>query len=108
MVTDTLTAVCKILLELERAMDFDDSENAQIDHDSLGITQERWNRCIEMLRDEGYIKCIITTVVRSTGVKRINVSGVRITLKGIDYLHNNPTMQKIARVVTDVITIVKP
>lgn len=107
MVTDTLTAVCKILLELERAMDFDDSENAQIDHDSLGITQERWKRCVELLSDEGYIKYVSATV-KSAGAKRINVSRIRITLKGIDYLHNNPTMQKIARVVTDVITIVKP
>ena len=103
----TLEIVCKILLELERAMDFDNSENAQIDHDSLGITQERWNRCIELLSDEGYIKYVSATV-KSAGVKRINVSRIRITLKGIDYLHNNPAMQKIARVVTDVITIAKP
>lgn len=45
-------------------------------------------RCVEMLCDEGYIKGVKMSV-STTGDTRANISKIRITLKGIDYLSNN-------------------
>ncbi len=100
----TLEIVYKILLALERAMDLTAFDTAQIDHGAFGITPERWARCIEMLCDEGYIKGVRITV-NSIGETKANVSRMRITLKGIDYLSNNPAMRKIAESTTGIVTI---
>ena len=57
--------------------------------------------------DEGYVAGV-TIRENICGDTEVDVKNARITLKGAEYLHDNSAMQKIARVVTDVITIVKP
>lgn len=86
-------------------MDYPEFDISQISHDKLGVSKERWARYIEMMADVGYIKGI-RAFVDSTGELEVEDTGVRITLKGLEYLTENSIMQKMykaAKGITDII-----
>lgn len=103
--TDNLKFIYKILRTLEAAMDYSEFDISQISAEKLGISQERWARYIEMMTDVGYIKGI--RVYKDTiGDIEIEDNGIRITLKGLEYLSENSIMQRLYRAtkgITDVI-----
>lgn len=93
---DNFKAVYKILSTLEKAMDYPEFDMSPIDAQHLGVSQERWNRYIEMMDDVGYVKGVkIKQYI--TGETDINVNNMRITLKGLEYLQENSMMQKAYR-----------
>nr|WP_294388703.1 YjcQ family protein [uncultured Ruminococcus sp.] len=55
---DNFKCIYKILRTLEKAMDCPEFDLAQIDHNTLEISKERWARYLEMMADIGYIKGI--------------------------------------------------
>lgn len=91
---DNFKAVYKILRALEAAMDLPEFNLSQVGAQTLGVSEERWARYIEMMADVGYIKGVkvFENVVGETEVRD---EGVRITLKGLEYLQENSIMQKI-------------
>lgn len=102
---DNFKCIYKILKTLEKAMDYPEFDISQISHEKLGVSKERWARYIEMMADVGYVKGI-RVFVDSTGELEIEDTGVRITLKGLEYLTENSIMQKMykaAKGVTDII-----
>ena len=46
---DNFKAVYKILSALEKAMDYPEFDIAQINHEKLGVSKERWCRYLEIL-----------------------------------------------------------
>ena len=92
---DNFKAVYKILSQLEKAMDYPEMDLLPvIGPDKLGVSQERWNRYMEMMLDVGYIKGVrISRFV--TGETDINIADIRITLKGLEYLQENTIMRRI-------------
>lgn len=104
--TDNFKFIYKILRTLEAAMDCPEFDIKQISAEKLGISRERWARYIEMMCDVGYIKGV--RVYKNT-LDEIEVddSGIRITLKGLEYLSENAIMQrmyKAAKGIKDFIT----
>lgn len=101
---DNFKAVYKILAALEKAMDYPEFDTEQISFGKLGISEERWSRYIEMMADVGYVKGVeVKRYV--TGETEVDVSDMRITLKGLEYLQENSIMRKIynaARGVKDI------
>lgn len=91
---DNFKAVYKILSALEKAMDCPEFDIEQVGSDALGVSRERWSRYVEMMTDVGYIKGVTITKY-ITGDTEIDASGVRITLKGLEYLQENSIMRKI-------------
>ncbi len=91
---DVFKAVYKILSTLERAMDCPEFDVSVIGAEALGISKERWTRYMEMLADEGYIKGL-SFAKSITGEIIVEVSNLRITLKGVEYLQENSIMQSI-------------
>lgn len=91
---DNFRAVYKILSSLEKAMDLPEFDIEQIGPDTLGISEERWSRYLEMMSDVGYIKGIKFTQ-DITGSTRVHGRDIRITLKGLEYLQENTVMRKI-------------
>lgn len=92
---DNFRAVYKILSALERAMDypkFDLLEQVSPEH--LKVSEERYNRYLEMMADVGYIKGVQITK-NITGETQIDADEVRITLKGLEYLQENSIMRKM-------------
>lgn len=75
--------------------------------EKLDVPETDWLEVVQSLLDERYIAGV-TIRENICGDTEVDIKNARITLKGAEYLHDNSAMQKIARVVTDVITIVKP
>ena len=91
---DNFKAVYKILKSLEACMDLDSANTEMFNAEKLGVSQNRWNRYIEMMLDVGYIKGVeITKYVDGTSC--VDCDDIEITLKGLEYLQENSIMQKI-------------
>lgn len=103
---DNFKCIYKILKALEAALDYDNPDLECISYENLEISKQRWNAYIEMLSDSGYVKdVIIKTYV--DGEKKVNVSNMRITLKGLEYLTENSIMQrmyKAAKGIKDIVS----
>lgn len=94
---DSFKAVYRILSALEKAMDLPAFDVQQIGHEALGVTQERRCRYMEMMADVGYIKSVeIQRFI--TGGTSVDARGIRITLKGLEYLQENSIMRKLCKV----------
>lgn len=91
---DNFKAVYRILSTLEKAMDLPEFDISQIGAKTLGVTEQRWGRYLEMMADVGYIKGV---EIRSNidGSLQIDASEIRITLKGLEYLQENSIMRKM-------------
>ena len=102
---DNFKIIYKILSTLEKSMDLEQCNSDSISPEVLKISEERWNKYIEMLLDAGYIKGVRMQKY-VTGDTNINAEDIRITLKGLEYLSENSIMQKMykaAKGITDLI-----
>lgn len=102
---DNFKIIYKILSTLEKSMVLEQCNMECISPEKLKISEERWNKYIEMLLDAGYIKGVrIQKYV--TGDTSIDADDIRITLKGLEYLSENSIMQKMykaAKGITDLV-----
>ena len=102
---DNFKIIYKILSVLEKSMDLENVDIERISSNKLGISQQRWNKYMEMLLDAGYIKGV-TIQKYVTGETNVDAEDIRITLKGLEYLSENSIMQKMykaAKGITDLI-----
>lgn len=103
---DNFKAVYRILSTLEKAMDLAEFDISQIGASVLGVSEQRWARYLEMMEDVGYIKGVrISEGI--DGTLYVENDGIRITLKGLEYLQENSIMQRVykaAKGVKDLIT----
>ena len=102
---DNFKIIYKILSVLEKSMDLENVDIERISSTTLGISQQRWNKYMEMLLDAGYIKGV-TIQKYVTGETNVDAEDIRITLKGLEYLSENSIMQKMykaAKGITDLI-----
>ena len=102
---DNFKIIYKSLSVLEKSMDLENVDIERISSNNLGISQQRWNKYMEMLLDAGYIKGV-TIQKYVTGETNVDAEDIRITLKGLEYLSENSIMQKMykaAKGITDLI-----
>ena len=102
---DNFKIIYKILSVLEKSMDLENVDIERISSNNLGISQQRWNKYMEMLLDAGYI-IGVTIQKYVTGETNVDAEDIRITLKGLEYLSENSIMQKMykaAKGITDLI-----
>ena len=85
---DNFKCIYKILRTLERALDYENIDLEEIGHERLEISKERWMKYLEMMLDMGLIKGIEFKTYVDGGTGVVN-DGVRITLKGLEYLSEN-------------------
>lgn len=88
-------------------MDLPEFDIEHIGHKRLNISQERWSRYFEMMIDTGLIKGVLLSS-DITGQTVIEDQGIRITLKGLEYLQENSFMKKaykMAKGIKDVMPI---
>ena len=104
--TDNFKFIYKILKALEAAMDCPEFDINQISADKFNISQERWSRYIEMMLDAGYIKGV-NIYADCTDELCIDDNGIRITLKGLEYLSENTIMQRMYKTAMGIKDIVK-
>lgn len=102
---NTLHAAYKILSKLEHK-DRDLSISAQIGPAALGMEEADWLDVMHTLLDEGFIAGV--EIKRDIlGNTNVDMRRARITMTGAEYLHENSAMTKIAKAVSDIVTIIK-
>lgn len=91
---DNFKIIYKILSVLEKSMDLECIDTERISSGNLSISQQRWDKYMEMLLDAGYIKGV--SIKKYTdGEMRVDIENIRITLKGLEYLSENSIMQRM-------------
>lgn len=79
-------------------MDYEVVDIQRLSADNLGVTEPRRRALLGMLLKNGYVEGFQT--IQYTGDPTPNIEGlegIRITLKGLEYLEENSLMQKAAR-----------
>lgn len=94
---DNFRVIYRILRYLEAAMDYDEIDPNRLSAESLGVSENRRIALLEMLVREGYVDGI-GIKQSADGAVTIFTSSPRITLKGLEYLHENSVMNKMAAV----------
>ena len=92
--------IYRILNVLRWAMDFDEWDVERLSPQSLKTTERRRNALLCLLCDDGYITGLKRVAYVGDDCDEVTVSGgLRITLKGLEYLQENAMMRKIAKTV---------
>ena len=95
---DNFKVIYNILRYLEASLDCAELDTEPISPFRLGISRERWEQILIMMQDDGYIKGLVLT--KTLGDSRRHIAEPiepEITLKGLEYMVNNTTIQKAAR-----------
>jgi len=95
---DNLKIVYKILVGVEASMDNPVFDSTFLD--ALKISEERRNRILQSMIDDGLIDGFAR--VNYTGGYGFKVIEPRLTIKGMEFLQENSTMQKIKNGLKDV------
>ncbi len=106
---DNFNLIYKILSYLEKGLDFFEFDYSQFTAKAFKVSDERFEKLLIMLQSEGYIEGLyIRSFLSDNGYDRIKGDICpKITLKGLEYLHENSLMKKaagLAKGVIDVIT----
>lgn len=97
--------IYKILKYLEYAMDLTKIDTKELSYIRFGISQNRFNKIIKMLQDNGYIQGVVIESYID-GELNVNLTNVEITLKGLEYLEDNSIMKKFENIIDKAIDIV--
>lgn len=100
--SEDFRTIYKILLTLQKSMDYEVVDIRRLSADNLGITEPKRKALLcmllSMLLKNGYVEGF--QVIQYIGDPTPNIEGlegIRITLKGLEYLEENSLMQKAAR-----------
>lgn len=94
---DNFKIIYKILRTLEKGMDCEEFDSSLIGCTTLNISLARWQKIIKMLVDEGYVEGIRAIDTDTAGII-IKMRNPAITLRGLEYLHENSFMSKVAKI----------
>ena len=93
--TKAFKTIYTLLNRLEKALDYENFDaEEQIGYKALGITETRWRSYIEMLEEAEYISGVITKSF-TDGTSYLDISSIRITLQGLQYLAENTMMIRV-------------
>ena len=86
-------------------MDLEKFNPDSISPEALKISDERWNKYMEMLLDAGYIKGVKIQKYVAGGTS-VDIDDIRITLKGLEYLSENSIMQRLYKAAKGITVLV--
>lgn len=88
-----------ILSRLEKVLDEPSFCGEEIKPDKIGISVTRWLTYMNMLQDAGYIDGFEYTIDLVDDIN-YDVTNVRVTLKGLEYLYNSSVMNAAFELLT--------
>ena len=100
--SEDFRTIYKILSILQKSMDYE-VVDIRLSVDNLGITEPKRKALLGMLLKNGYVEGF--QVIQYIGDPTPSIEGlegIRITLKGLEYLEENSLMQKAARLATGI------
>ena len=96
--SEDFRTIYKILLILQKSMDYEILDIRRLSADNLGITEPKRKALLGMLLKNGYVEGFqVIQYIGDTTPSIEGLEGIRITLKGLEYLEENSLMQKAAR-----------
>lgn len=98
--------IYKILEILEKALDNECFDFELVGHRSIGISEYKWSRIINMLQSEGFISGFRDMKIDGAPFPQYRPTNPAITFKGIIFLAENSNTAKIisaAKLLKDVI-----
>lgn len=102
---DDFKAIYRILKALDAGLDLDEPSPEAYSAERLGITENRRDNLLWMMQREGYVDGV-TRAEYYDGTSSVNATGIRITIKGLEYLHGNSMMAKAARAAKGIAEII--
>ena len=96
--SEDFRTIYKILSILQKSMDYEVVDIRRLSADNLDVTEPKRKALLGMLLKNGYVEGF--QVIQYIGDQTPNIEGlegIRITLKGLEYLEENSLMQKAAR-----------
>lgn len=96
--SEDFRTIYKILSILQKSMDYEIVDIRRLSADNLDITEPKRKSLLGMLLKNGYVEGF--QVIQYIGDPTPNIEGlegIRITLKGLEYLEENSLMQKASR-----------
>ena len=76
-----------------------------ISHERFGIPYSYWNDIVMEMQKKGYVEGVMCRSTKGTG-RVVNYDGIDITFEGVEYLHENSMMKKVAEALKDIKDIV--
>ncbi|MBQ8825128.1 MAG: hypothetical protein IJZ64_07890 [Ruminococcus sp.] len=99
---NNFTIIYKILKALESSMDLDEFDIETISAEHLKISENRRNRILIQLHQDGYIENVyIRKFVDDTLPSVQILPNTTITIKGLEYLEENSLMSKAKNVIKE-------
>lgn len=102
---DDFKAIYRILKALDAGLDLDEPSPEAYSAERLGITENRRDNLLWMMQREGYVDGV-TRAEYYDGTSSVDATGIRITIKGLEYLHGNSMMAKAARAAKGIAEII--
>ena len=95
---DDFRAIYRILKTLSDAIDDEAFDLARLSAEALGVTPRRLNALLVMMTENGYVDGVEALCYQSGADPwpRARVTAPRITLRGLEYLHENGVMRRCA------------
>ena len=96
--SEDFRTIYKILSILQKSMDYEVVDIRRLSADNLNITEPKRKALLGLLLKNEYVEGF--QVIQYIGDPTPNIEGlegIRITLKGLEYLEENSLMQKAAR-----------
>ena len=90
--------IYRILRELSDAIDADEFDPQRLTPEAVGTSEKRFNALMVMLVENGYVEGVTARryVSSPDPWPRAQMVAPRITLKGLEYLHENSIMKRCA------------
>ena len=96
--SEDFRTIYKILSILQKSMDYEVLDVRRLSADNLGITEPKRKALLGMLLKNGYVEGFqVIQYIGDSTPSIEGLEGIRITLKGLEYLEENSLMQKAAR-----------
>lgn len=97
---DDFRAIYRMLKTLSDAMDDEGLDPARLSAEALGVTPRRLNALLVMMAENGCVDGVEAVRYRSSADPwpQARITAPRITLKGLEYLHENGVMRRCAGV----------
>lgn len=102
---DNFRVIYKVLRYLESVLDTGAADEERLRGAAYGITEERFKALMVMLADNGYVKGVKYRTYADGGIL-LDLSDVKITLRGLEYLAENSLMRKTAEALKGIKDIV--
>lgn len=93
--------IWKILNILDLYLDFEKPPLAELKAENFKISETRFRNYLLMLQNAGYIEGVFYGKKFIHEKPEVDVSEIKITLKGIEFLIENSMMNKIAKTAKD-------